>query len=313
MSKGAKGRAEEARTKPATATPRLMPSTWRAVLFSALLLLFGYTALTAFKLMHASAQPTAAPVLKAEADVSAARADSIIALSRAGLRVGTDRLSAAPDHPLDALEAALAIGQTSLAGGAVVSDTDLAAVKGAEPTALWRKVVLAVNGQAVWVGVVDGRLFLAGSPIGPRRQRLILDLDFTSALSQASAEEDLAVVSAEGVVLARKGPVWLGEATLQSLGMGANTVRGLTGGDIGTGHTPDGHALRIAAAATSDDTIMTLASEPMLAPGAAGPTSRKFADEMFTLLAPARGRAFAHSHSRAPDPQGQRSGRGSGR
>ena len=287
MSKGAKGRADVTRETPARAAPRVMPSTWRAILFCALLLLIGYTALTAFKIMHAATGPTAAPVLKAEADVIAAHADTAIALARAGVNSGADRLSSAPERPLDAVEAALAVGQPFVVGAAVVSGENLMAVKGSDAPGTWRKAAAAARGPGVWMGAVGGRSFLVGTPVGPKKNRLILDLDLTPALEHAPAEHDVALVTADGTILAHKGPTALNSEPLRAaFGAGANTVRGLTGGDVGTGRTPQGQALRLVAASTSDDEVMAIAAEPALAAGAAGPVSRKFADEMFSLLAP---------------------------
>ena len=287
MSKGAKGRADVTRDKPVRADARAMPSAWRTTLFTALLLLIGYTALTAFKMMHTAPAPASAAVLKSEADVVAARANTVLALSRASQRAATEHLSAAPERPLDAVEAALAIGQASIIGGAVLSGTDLVAVKGPETPALWRKAAGLAHGERAWMGVVGGRLLLVGPPTGAKKQQIILDLALAPALEQAPAEHDAALVTSDGMILGRRGGDTSGGENLRdAFGTAANTVRGLTGGDVGPGRTSDGHGLRLAAAATSDDNIMALVAEPALAPGAAGPVSRKLADQVFTLLAP---------------------------
>ena len=284
MSKGAKGRADAALGKPAFTETRALPSGWRAVLLCALLLLMGYTGLTAFKLAHTVSAPNAAPVLKAEAEVIAARTDSALALARTGLQAGTDRLSVAPDRPLDALEAALRYAQPSVVGGGVFASNDLIAAKGVSAPQLWRQAALAAGG-ATWTGAVGGQFIIVGPPLGPKNAQVFLQIDLAPALAGASADDDAAIVASDGTILAHKGPIAVGAKTLdRAFGLEPNTLRGLTGGDIGTGKAASGGALRLAAAPTADDEIMVLAAEP--AAPAAGGGSRRLADQMFTLLAP---------------------------
>ncbi len=284
MSKGAKGRAEAARGKSVSDEPRALPSAWRAALFCALLLLSGYTALTAFKLAHAPAQPSAAPVLKTEAAVLAARADGILSLARAGLRTGTDRLSAAPEHPLDALEAAIALGQPSVLGGGVVAGGELIAVKGNAAASLWRKAAATAAG-ASWMGAVGGQFVIVGPPAGPRKAQVFLQIDLAPTLAKASPDGDSALVASDGVILAHTGPTAIGAKSVQrAFGIEPNTLRGLTGGDLGSGKTASGDNLRLAAASTANDDILAMVAEPASAPG--GGRSRRLADAMFTLLAP---------------------------
>ncbi len=286
MSRGAKGRADAKRGKSADAEPRALPSAWRAILLCALLLLGGYTCWTAFKLMHMSGPPSSAPVLKDQADLVAARANAVLSLARGALRAGSERLAAAPERPLDAVESALVVAQTSASGGAVASGSQILAAKGDAAVGVWLKAAMAaraINRPSALIPIGSG-LYVVSSPVGPKRLQLILAVDLDPAVSGASADHDIALVGAEGRILASEGPAKDSATLLAMFGLAPNTLRGLTGGDTDKGRNADGQPLRIAAAATSDEGVMAMAAEP--APLAGVTPSRRLADELFTLLAP---------------------------
>jgi len=123
----------------------------RVIVFVALALMLTYTVIAALKVVRRPAP--SGPAITAVTLANDHRA----ALLNAGLVAAADRLSAAPDEPLDAIELALKVAKPAAKGGAVVSGDEVESVAGAASNADWKAAAKAARaaGASTWIGVLD--------------------------------------------------------------------------------------------------------------------------------------------------------------
>jgi len=127
-----------------------LPAPLRVIVFLALALMLTYTVIGAVRVARRPAP--SGPAITAVTLANDHRA----ALLNAGLVAAADRLSAAPDEPLDAVELALKVARPAAKGGAVVLGDQVESVAGA--AADWKGAVRAARaaGASTWTGVLDG-------------------------------------------------------------------------------------------------------------------------------------------------------------
>ncbi len=258
---------------------RTLGSGLRAAIVCAVLLLIGYTGLTAYKLWrtHGADADAGAPELQAR--LAAAEADAVLAPVRAGLDSGERQLAAAPAKPLDAAEAALRTAGGKALGAAVLGPGEVLAVTGALSAADWRGALaeIAAHPRTGLLARPGGGslLYLAASAPGRRRAQLVSAVDLAAALGDRLGAGTV-VALPDGRVLARgAGP---------SPPLSGAAAAGIARGEAARIETPAG-PVRLAGVALADGALIAAATEgPPSPPGPFG--VRRWGDGLVSLLVP---------------------------
>ena len=247
----------------------------RATVLFALLLLAGYTAFAGVRFWQLMEQPQTAASPLLQAKLTAAEVDAALAPVQAGLEDAAVRLQHAPEHPLDAAEAAMAAMQGKARGVAVVSKDSVAAVTGAVPAADWR-AALSKSGARQRVGLLSTQgsapvLFIGAPSINGRPLDLVAAVDLSALLADQLEAQGEVALAANGTPLARGAQ--LAEPVSASL------ATRLAGG------APARSGARVGAAPAADGALLAL-SVPAESGAAGLAGARRWADGLISVLAP---------------------------
>ena len=256
------------------------PMAARVVILSSLLLLALYTALAIERIEQPPDTRLPAPgALRSEAVLIAAHAETEASRLRLALAAGAQRLQRAPDRPLDAAEAALSLAGPGGRGAAVVSETGVVAVTGAERGLAWTGAAAAAraSGRPAWLGPVgEPGLAYAVTRIhsGGGGLTLVLADNFARLLPDALPA---AVATRDGALLAVRGPAAVHARSLRAA-FGLTPAEALA---IAHDGTERGRRLtgRSGAAAAADGTLLAVVATPH-------PAGAAMAGDLFWLLAP---------------------------
>ncbi len=164
---------------------RALPMALRLLVIVALFLVVADTVVAALRLVQSAPPPVAA----GKADLDRAARDARL---DAGLIAAIDRLSRAPDEPLDAIELALKVTKPAAKGAAVAKSDDVEAVVGSAAGAQWLAAVKLArqSHQARWSGTLNGPLLYTAmaAPGGRALGRyVVFASEPPAAISQAPA------------------------------------------------------------------------------------------------------------------------------
>ena len=284
----------------AGASSAVFPVAVRILILSALLLLAIYTAFAVRRIDSESVGAGSIRALRGRAELAVSRAETEAVRLRLSALSAAQRLQRTPDRPLEAAETALRLAAPGARAAAVVADGEVLAVAGADAARglRWSAAAEAAEGsdRPIWLGRPDGAatadepVYLAARvAVGRRRMLLMLASDFAPLAAGADeAAEALVLATADGAVLAWSGPGLEGRERTLASAVGLTPSEALeaarSDGDPETGPLPSALAARTAAAASSDGTLVAVAS--MQASALLGAQRRTLIDNLFSLVAP---------------------------
>jgi len=249
------------------------------VLFATLLLI-GYTVFAGFRLWQVIGQDPEVSGPELHAKLTAAQVDAALAPIRAGLNDASQQLFVDPDRLIDAAEAAMRASEGKAQGVAVVSSTEVLAITGGVPASEWR-AALFKGAMRARVGPLashgsDGRIFVAGSPVGRRQLELVAAVDLSALLADRLESQGEVVLASTGATLASGAKF--------ARPIGPALISRLVRGGVVEVRSGAGRA-RLASAPAGDGALLAVSAAHGPAPP--GPFGvRRWADALISLLVP---------------------------
>jgi two-component system cell cycle sensor histidine kinase PleC len=275
----------------------VFPVAVRILILSALLLLAVYTAFAVRRMDSEVGGPAANNALRPRAELAVSRAETESVRLRLSLLSAAQRLQRVPDRPLEAAETALRLAQPGARAVAIVEGDEVLAVAGANAQDLrWAAAARAAQAsdRAIWIGRPEGgrtadepAYLAARAQVGRRQVFLIAASDFGRLIASSNEAETLVVATADGAVLAWRGPGLDGRDRTLAAAVGLTPQRAIQAAEQGQeqdGVLPGGAAARTATAVSADKTLLAVSA--VRASTVIGQQRRNMADKLFSLLAP---------------------------